>query len=426
MEQASLVCVRCGAEHAPGYTGSGCTRCEGESAANLAVRHAPAERARWDFRGALSRPPGVWRYRQMLAVPAERPVTLGEGGTPLVRLHNLERELGVAELFVKDESRNPTQSFKDRLSTVAVTHAVHSGVDTVATASSGNAGASLAAYAARAGLRCVVVAAEGAAGPMLTQIRKLGAQLVLLQRKQDRWPLLQRGVELEGWLATSPRTAPVVGSLPIGVEGYKTMAYEIAADLGRAPDWVVLPVCYGDALSAIAQGFADLVEAKVIDRMPRLVAAEAHGSITAALRDGKEAVHAAPIEEDTLAKSVGAAQSTYQALKALRDTDGVAIRIGNAGLVDAQDMLARREGIFLELASVMPLIAVRQLVREGTIRPTQSVICIGTAAGWKDTDVSTRGLAPMTAEQGPVDDILRRLRERHQERPLEPMRSRPE
>lgn len=358
-------------------------------AANLEVRHAPAARSRWDFRAALERPAGVWRYRQMLAVSSERAVSLGEGGTPLVRLDRVARDCGVRDLFVKDESRNPTHSFKDRLSTVAVTHALERGIDTVATASSGNAGASLAAYAARAGLRCVVVAAEGAAGPMLTQIRKLGAELVLLPRKEERWPFLCRGVDAEGWLATSPRAAPVVGSVPIGVEGYKTIAYEIAADLGRAPDWVVLPVCYGDALAAVARGFADLLEAKVIDRMPRLVAAEAHGSLAAALREGRDAVGAAAVETESLAKSVGAVQSTYQALEALRSSNGVAVRIGNEGLIAAQESLARMEGLFLELASVMPLVAVGRLVAAGTIDASQSVVCLGTAAGWKDADVSS-------------------------------------
>lgn len=416
MNQAILVCVRCGAEHAMNYLGSGCAHCKGEKAANLMVLHAPADRARWDFSAALRRPPGVWRYQEMIATSAESPVSLGEGGTPLVPLNRLSRDFGVDKLFIKDESRNPTNSFKDRLSTVAVTHAVQSGKDTVATASSGNAGASLAAYAARAGLRCVVVAAEGAAGPMLTQIRKLGAQLVLLRRKEDRWPLLDAGVRLEGWLATSPRTAPVVGSLPIGIEGYKTIAYEIAADLGRAPDWVVLPVCYGDALTAVAQGFSDLMAANVIDRMPRLVAAEAHGSLVESLRNGNDAVHAVPMEEVTLAKSVGANQSTYQALKALRETDGIAVRVGNDGLVAAQEMLAQREGVFLELASVMPLVAVSQLVGAGTIRQSQTVVCLGTAGGWKDSDVSTRNPAPVTAEDGPVEEILGRLREAHDER----------
>jgi len=411
MKTASLVCIRCGAEHPLTYLGSGCAHCKGEKAANLVVAHAPADRLRWDFDAALRRAPGVWRYRQMMPVSGETPVSLGEGGTPLLAIHRLAREVGVEHLFIKDESRNPTHSFKDRLSTVAVTHAVESGIRTVATASSGNAGASLAAYAASAGLRCVVVAAEGAAGPMLTQIRKLGAQLVLLKRKGDRWPLLQAGVEREGWLATSPRSAPVVGSLPIGIEGYKTIAYEIAADLGRAPDWVVLPVCYGDALTAVAQGFSDLVAGKVIDRMPRLVAAEAHGSLAAALRNGTDAVLAVPPLEDALAKSVAASQSTYQALKALRATDGVAVRIGNEGLVAAQEALARQEGVFLELASVMPLLAVRQLVRAGTIRPSQTVVCLGTAGGWKDADVSARDLAPLAIENRPVEEILTRLRQ---------------
>lgn len=411
MRGAMLACVRCGTVHEFGYRGSGCSHCKGQEAANLAVVHAPAIRAGWDFGAALSRPAGVWRYRGMLAVSSEKVVTLGEGGTPLVRLDRVARDLGLKELFVKDESRNPTSSFKDRLSTVAVTHAVQLGVQTVATASTGNAGASLAAYAARAGLRCVVVAAQGATGPMLTQIRKLGARLVLLKRTEDRWPLLQAGVTLEGWLATSPRASPVVGSLPVGIEGYKTIAYEIAADLGCAPDWVVLPVAYGDGLCGVAQGFADLLEAGVIDRLPRLVAAEAHGSLMSSMCNSDDAVHRAAVDEAALDKSVDVAQSAYQALKALRETDGVAIRVGNAGLIATQEALAHQEGLFLELASVMPLVAVRRLVREGTILPSQTVVCLGTAAGWKDSDVSTRELGPLIAEDGVVEEILNRLAE---------------
>lgn len=409
-KHATLLCVRCGAEHALNYLESGCAYCLGEKAANLTVCHAPGERAHWDFNAVMRRAPGVWRYEPMIAVAEGTPVSLGEGGTPLIPLQWVSKDIGIGELYVKDESRNPTGSFKDRLSTVAVTHAVRNGITTVATASSGNAGASLAAYAARAGLRCVVVAAEGAAGPMLTQIRKLGAQLVLLKRKEDRWPLLQAGIRLEGWLTTSPRTAPVVGSLPIGIEGYKTIAYEIVADLGRVPDWVVLPVCYGDALMAVAQGFSDLIAARVIDRMPRLVAAEAHGSLAAALHNGSDCVHPAPAEEVALAKSIAANQSAYQALKALRETDGVAVRVGNNGLIATQEMLARREGLFLELASVMPLIAVRTLVQAGTIQPSHTVVCIGTAGGLKDADVSSSELGPIETQNGPLEEILERLR----------------
>lgn len=409
MGTATLACVRCGSVHEFGHRGSGCSRCKGQKAANLAVMHAPAVRAGWDFDAAVSRLPGVWRYRDMLAVAGERAVTLGEGGTPLVRLDRIARDFGLKKLFVKDESRNPTNSFKDRLSTVAVTHAVQLGVKTVATASTGNAGASLAAYAARAGLRCVVVAAQGAAGPMLSQIQKLGAQLVLLKRMEDRWPLLEAGVTLQGWLATSPRTSPVVGSLPVGIEGYKTIAYEIAADLGCVPDWVVLPVAYGDALCGIVQGFADLFERGVINRLPRLVAAEAHGSLMSSMYNGDDAVHAASLDEPALDKSVDVAQSTYQALKALRETDGVAIQVGNAGLIAMQESLAHQEGIFLELASVMPLIAVQRLVRDGMILPSQTVICLGTAAGWKDSDVSTREFKPLIADNDGVEVILNRL-----------------
>src|SRR5690606_33722197 len=139
-------------------------------------------------------------------------------------------------------------------------------------------------YAARAGMACVVATFAGTAGPMLGQIRNYGATVVAFQRKADRWSFIAEGVERHGWFAPSPFRAPVVGSHPIGIEGYKTLAYELVEQLGgEAPDWVIMPVCYGDALAGLWRGFKALFERRAIAELPRLGAAEVHGSLAEAL-----------------------------------------------------------------------------------------------------------------------------------------------
>jgi len=295
----------------------------------------------------------------------------------------------VPNLLIKDEGRNPTWSYKDRFSTVAVSVARSAGANVIATASSGNAGASLAAYAARAGLKCVVVTFAGTAGPMMAQIRKYGATIVPLARKEDRWPLLAEGTKQRGWFTTSPFRAPAVGSHPVGIEGYKTIAYEIVEQMqGSFPDWCVMPVCYGDALAGLWAGFKELFDKGTICGLPRLAAAEVHGSLSYALGRGDDLIAEMPAPFETLAVSIGTNRSTYQALKALRESRGVAVPVGNDELIPFQERLAAAEGIFAELASVTPFVAIAHLRKENVIAPTDSVIALVTASGLKDVDRS--------------------------------------
>jgi len=377
-------------------------------ASNVRVQYARADIQSWDFQAAFSsRQRGMRRFSPMLPVEEDALVTLGEGDTPLHHASRLSAYLGLDCLHIKDESRNPTQSYKDRLSAVAVSYAKALGAPVVATASSGNAGASLAAYAARAGLPCVVASMKGASGPMVAQIRKLGAHLILMEDKTRRWPLLAQAVKDHGWLVTSPYSAPVLGSTPIGIEGYKTIAYEIFEDLKRVPDWLALPVCYGDALAGIHQGFLDLRAAGLTDRNPRFIAAEAHGSLAHALATSADRVAAVPVNYVALAASVGAPQSSYQALQALRDTRGIALRIGNEGLVELQELVGALEGLCFELASVMPFAAVRQLRRDGTIKRSDLVICLATASGLKDLDKSTLNWKDLLVTEAPQERVLK-------------------
>jgi len=402
----ALKCLRCGTSYSPEHLGPGCAKCSDGLASNLRVQYSRADVSQWNFRRLSSNSRGIERFSAMLPVQRGQMVTLGEGDTPLHVTTRLGKCLGVENLYIKDESRNPTQSYKDRLSAVAVSYAKQIGAPVVATASSGNAGASLAAYAARAGMPCVVASMKGAAGPMVAQIRKLGAHLILLDDKTLRWPLLAEAAHRHGWFITSPYSSPVVGSTPIGIEGYKTIAYEIFLDLGRVPDWLALPVCYGDALAGIHQGFMDLKASGVSDRIPRFIAAEAHGSLRHAMSTAADRVNAVPAEYVSLAASVGAPQSAYQALLTLKQSHGIAVKIGNDGLVELQELIGSLEGLCFELASVMPFSAVLQLRKERVIASQDLVVCLATASGLKDIDKSTLDWEAIPVDTHARDEVL--------------------
>lgn len=364
----------------------GCPYCASSAPANLAPVYA--EGATEGGGPDNDRFSSLWRFGDRLPCEPKDIVTLGEGQTPLLPCPRLGHELGLTNLFIKDEGRNPTWSYKDRFSTVAISVARAQGAKVVATASSGNAGASLAAYAARAGIGCVVATFAGTAGPMLSQIRKHGATVVQLANKVDRWTFLAQAQERFDWFITSPFTAPVVGSHPLAIEGYKTIAYELVEQSGGIPDWCVMPVCYGDALSGVWAGFKELFREGAIDRLPKMVAAEVHGSLSAALKEGTDRLPEQELRFDALAVSIGTPRSTYQALRALRESGGRAVVVTNEGLVDMQSMLAQYEGVLAELASVTPLMAIRTLAGSGVIAADERVIAVVTASGLKDLDRS--------------------------------------
>jgi threonine synthase len=440
-QPAALACIRCGESYPVTAWAEDCARCRATAPAGLTVRYAtdpPALRrgpteapsrapsprsasgspaapggaagdARWAT--APETPSPLWRWAEGLPVDAHDAVSLGEGGTPLLPLPRLAGALGVAALWVKDESRNPTWSFKDRLATVAVSTARRLGARVIASSSSGNAGAAVAAYAARAGLPCVVFTFTGAAGPMVTQMRAHGAMVLAVRDKADRWKLLEAGVRGRGWFPTSPFFAPAVGSNPYGIEGYKTLAYEVAEALGwRAPDWCVLPVCYGDALYGMWKGFDELARLGWIDAVPRLAAAEVYGSLGAALASGADAVPDMPKTRESLAASIGATRSTYQALHALRASGGAARTVGDDELLEFQARLAS-EGVYAEASSVAPLAAVRRLRRDGVMGAEASVVVVATAGGLKDPAATERRLPGVPVVPASLEAACDALRE---------------
>jgi threonine synthase len=294
---------------------------------------------------------------------------LGEGGTPLV-------ELGDG-LFVKDESRNPTWSHKDRLNRCTVSAALGAGAEGIVVASSGNHGASAAAYATRAGLRCVVLASAGAPPAVESFLRAYGA-VVLTVPAAARWPLARRIVDTFGLHPVSNLTATHTGH-PFGPEGYKPIAYEIVADVGP-PAAVFVPTGYGELLFGIWKGFDELRRLGVVPAVPRLFSCEpaAGGPLARAMADGADVARVPVAPTDAYA--INCAVGGYRGVLALTGSGGEALLVSDAELAGAQRELARC-GLWQELSGAAGLAGYRRLSGRRFEGP---VVCVATSSGFKD------------------------------------------
>ena len=408
-----LVCIRCAASFGIEPRFDGCPECRGEAPANLTPRYDLDDAAReFSVASLRDRPPGMRRYHELLPPDIQDAATLGEGDTPLLHCERYGRRLGLDRLFLKDESRNPSGSFKDRLAYTALAMAKRFSARTVGVSSTGNAGAAAAAYAARAGLPCIVLTVRGAASAIVTQMQAYGAMVVATRTKTDRWKLLRTGVAEWGWYPTSPYFGPPVGSNPYGVDGYKTLAYEVCEQLDwEPPDWCVLPVAYGDALFGMWKGFDELARLGLIRKRPRMVAAEMAGCLGAALASGEDAIPEIPAPSPYVAGSISVNQSTYQALYALRVSDGAARMARNDELPGLQRHLAAGEGVYAEPSSLAALAAVGRLCEEGRIGRSDTVVVVNTASGLKDTATTAAAAPEIPTVDGDAAPFLETLRE---------------
>jgi threonine synthase len=409
MAQVSgLSCLRCGAHYPLSHYTRDCDACRPGAPSNLVVRYQAT---------AGSRPAreswgqgGLWRYGDLLPFSRSDLVSLGEGGTPLHALQKLGAETGLSHLYAKDETRNPTGSFKDRLACMAISSARAMGAKVIVSSSSGNAGAAAAAYAAKAGLPCVVFTFKGTTGPMLTQMLAYGAHVLAVENKKDRWTLMQAAVDAHGWFPTSPFFGPAVGSNPLGIEGYKTLAYEIAEQLDwQVPDWCVLPICYGDALVGMWRGFSEMLDMGWTDRMPRMVAAEVYGSLARALQEESDVPPETGAGRSTRAVSIGAAQGTYQALDVVRRSGGAAIEISDEEMLHWKERMARREGLYIELSSAAAMAAAVKLRASGQIRAGERVVLLHTATGLKDAAPAASALPMVAPDLGAALAVLKEV-----------------
>jgi threonine synthase len=330
------------------------------------------------------------RYRDLLARPREAfPVTLGEGGTPLVHAARLGGELGLDALYLKFEGTNPTGSFKDRGMVLAVNRAVASGAKALVCASTGNTSASAAAYAAAAGLPCFVVLPAGkVARGKLAQALAAGARLITVEGNFDEALRAVRGLGDEG-------SVVVVNSInPDRISGQQTGAFEIVDELGRVPDAVALPVGNAGNITAYWAGFLRLATTGRTDgRRPRLYGFQADGAAPI--------VNGAPVAApETVATAIRIGNpASWAGAVAARDESGGAIEaVSDEEILEMQRRIARSEGIFCEPASAAGVAGVARLAREGRIGRDEVVVCILTGHGLKDPDI-------VSSEEGSISPV---------------------
>ncbi|MEV4880789.1 pyridoxal-phosphate dependent enzyme [Streptomyces cyaneofuscatus] len=315
----------------------------------------------------------MWRWRAFFP-PLPSPVSLGEGNTPLVPLRHLP---GV---WAKDERANPTGSFKDRMASMAVSWAQAQGFGTVAVASTGNAAVSTAAYAAAAGLHCVVLAKEGGmASPGVERsLRAMGAEIRFTESWHERWSELGRGVREQGWYPVSNYGIPPVSSQPVGVRAYRSLAYEIAEQRDwSVPDWVVVPVSRGDALCAMVAGFDEIRQLGWISRVPRMLAVVRFPSLQEAVRGGREQPLPSEYPARVAALSISDPQATAAAARAVRHSGGDVLVVGDEDLAEAQADAASH-GWLVEFSSAAAMAGAAELRQRGH---QGDIVALVTAAG---------------------------------------------
>ncbi len=356
--------------------------------------------------------PGVWKYRELLPVsPSTEPVSLGEGATPMYKAKTLASSIGISNLFLKDEGRNPTGAFKDRGSTVGMTVAVERGVRTVGTVSHGNMGTSMAAYASRAGRTCYIIAPEGIVSARLLYLSVYGAKVIQVVSGYDSmYDESLRIAEKHGVLFINCDN-------PFRIEGQKTLAFEIVEGLGwDVPDWVVAPVSSGGMVSALYKGFLEFKELGIVPDIPRIVVVQPEDAqpVVSAFENGAETIRRVNHEFTSIVRSLGNPYppSGNRVLKLLRELDGMAIAVPDEETTAAQRDLARMEGICAEPAGAIALAGLRRLMKLGRVDTNQKVVLIVSGFGFRDPgDADKLTDKPMTVDIKDLESLIASLRE---------------
>ncbi len=381
-----LVCLLCG-RHVPYGNVQTCPACGPEGI--LDVRYDYDCVARTMTRESLEgRSRDHWRYAELLPVsPASAKPRLHIGWTPVYEVPRLAKELGAGRLFLKDDGRNPTSSFKDRASSVAVMKALEFGARTVACASTGNAASSLAGLSASVGIRSVIFLPERAPEPKVTQLLVFGAAVVKVRGTYEQaFDLCRSACGKFGWYNRNS------GTNPFCVEGKKTAGLEIAEQFGSSvPDWVVVSVGDGCTIGGIGKGLDEMLHLGFIPRLPRLlgVQAECARPIVNAFESGSDLV---PTSAETIADSiaVGTPRNWRRALAGIKKSGGSMIAVPDGEILDAIRITARLGGVFGEPAGVAGVAGLRRAIISGVIGSDESVLVVITGNGLKDIDSARR------------------------------------
>jgi threonine synthase len=383
-----LVCRECRAEIAlgPFYA---CPECFGP----LEVGYDFPSVTRESIAGG---PKNIWRYADLLPVRPDIATipNMEPGMTRLLKADNLARELGIKTLWVKDDSGNPTHSFKDRVVAVALAAARELGLTVIACPSTGNLANAVAAAAARAGMRSVVFIPENLERPKILTTAVYGGTLVAVRGNYDDVNKLASEIagEEEGWAFVN------VNVRPYYAEGSKTLGYEVAEQLGwRRPQQIVIPVASGSQLTKVDKGLTELAALGLVEESPyRIFGAQAAGCepVATAFRAGRDVV--APVKPDTIAKSlaIGNPADGPYVLDVCRRTGGSVESVTDEEIRDGIQLLARTEGIFAETAGGVTVATLKKLVESGQLDPEAETVVFNTGDGLKTLDVIADRVGP--------------------------------
>ena len=324
----------------------------------------------------------MWRYRELLPVEEDTPAPpLRVGWSPLYEADALAKELGIRKLYVKDDGLNPTASLKDRASSMAVAKAREAGAKVIACSSTGNAASSLAGNAAAAGLKTYIFVPSRAPKGKVAQLMTFGATVISVQGSyEDTFELSKAAIDKWGWYNRNAAINPYLS------EGKKTVSLEIMEQLRwKAPDYIAISVGDGCTIAGLWKGLKDLYAVGFIDRLPRLISAQAAGCcpLNRAIASGEDWY---PMEENTLADSiaVGVPRNADKALAAIRESNGLVVNVTDEEIMAAQKLLGRTSGVFGEPAGVTGTAGLRKLCKEGKIEPEATVVSVVTGNGLKD------------------------------------------
>ncbi|HBE87942.1 MAG TPA: threonine synthase [Elusimicrobia bacterium] len=384
----TLQCIRCGKDHKLSETRYNCVACGGNLQVlydyNLIKKRLNYEvlQENWDR--------SIWRYAELLPLPNLRhipPVQIG--WTPLYRAEKLGQTINVPNLYVKDEGRNPSASFKDRANAVVVARAMDQKEKVITTASTGNAASSLACLTGSLDISTVIFMPESAPPAKIAQVLVFGATVILVKGNyDDAFDLCLKASREYGWYNRS------TGYNPFTREGKKTCAFEICEQMKwEVPDKVVVPVGDGNIISGIWKGFVEFQNLDIIEKLPQLVAVQAEGSdaIKRACESGAE-IQA--VSGKTLADSISVCvpRDGLAAVSAIKDSGGFAVSVTDDEIIAAIPELARGSNVFAEPAGAAGWAGLKKAAAQGMIKENESVVVLATGSGLKDIGAAMRSV----------------------------------
>lgn len=352
----------------------------------------------------------MWRYAPIMGIKDDHiDEMLRVGWTPLYEARNLEKEIGLRKLYIKDDGQNPSGSSKDRASGVAVLKAIEANAKTIACSSTGNAASSCACQAAHMGLKAVIFVPKRAPIGKVTQISLYGATLVKVDGDYKAAFLLSKeAIKKYGWYNRNAAINPFM------VEGKKTVSLEICEQLNwKVTDWVAISVGDGCSVGGLYKGFAEFYKLGLIDRIPRILGVQSTGCepFVIASREHKPLKEA---DENTIADSiaVGIPRNPIKALNAIKFSNGEWISVPDEEIIKAMGQLGRCEGIFGEPAGVAAIAGIKKALKEGIIKPSESVTMVVTGNGLKDPANAQKAINPPEPMKPNLEELDKYLKEK--------------